>query len=337
MGNQNEYMTLDGGTFLSGFGGETYSFTSGEATTSFLPITTYALWFMLTAIGLAALGMMLYGVFEASGADASSSKIASGHKKITNAFKYTVLSFSLVMIMLWVNPDMVTGDVDLSGFRLNGSKTTTTANTPGRTSTVSQTASSASCTNPDTLKKSLASGSGVCAGATCTVLADCNLTPYLPIIKQEAARQDLDYRFVAAIMCRESRGKKDAVSPPDKVGTINCGLMQINKRGSCTAEDLDPQTNIARGAALLKEKHGAISQIYPNIKKESLVAAAYNCCGGGDNPNASSNDCTVSSGFPYSIPKWACPINPGTPPSNMCDVKSYACSIAACIESLPAN
>ncbi len=333
----NTYELLDNGSFLAGFGAEEYSFTSGEAAASFLPITTYALWFALTAIGIAGLGMMLLGIAEASGADASSSKITSGHKKITNAFKFTVVSFSLVMIMLWVAPDMVTGDVDLSGFRLNGSKAAVTTNTPTRPGATSQNVPSASCSNPDTLKKSLASGSGVCAGATCTVLADCNLTPYLPIIKQEAAKQGLDYRFVAAIMCRESRGKKDSVSPPDKVGTINCGLMQINKRGTCTAEDLDPQTNIARGAALLKEKYGAISQIYPNIKKESLVAAAYNCCGGGDNPNASSNDCTVASGFPYSIPKWACPINPGTPPSNMCDVRSYACSIAACIESLPAN
>ncbi len=120
--NPNEHVSLDGGKFLAGFGAEEYSFTSGEAAASFLPITTYALWFALTAIGIAGLGMMLLGIAEASGADASSSKITSGHKKITNAFKFTVVSFSLVMIMLWVAPDMVTGDVDLSGFRLNTSK-----------------------------------------------------------------------------------------------------------------------------------------------------------------------------------------------------------------------
>jgi hypothetical protein len=42
----------------------------------------------------------------------------------------------------------------------------------------------------------------------------------------------------------------------------------------------------------------------------------------------------VSSGFPSSIPKWACPINPGTADLNMCSVKSYVCELSSCLNSL---
>jgi hypothetical protein len=111
--------------------------------------------------------------------------------------------------------------------------------------------------------------------------------------------------------------------------------MQINVQGStCPPNILDPATNIARGVELIKQKNATISQTYQGISREMMIAAAYNCCGNGDNANAPSADCTTANGFPYSIPKWACPINPGPTTANMCFVRGYSCDVAACLNQL---
>jgi hypothetical protein len=97
---------------------------------------------------------------------------------------------------------------------------------------------------------------------------------------------------------------------------------------------MDPATNIARGVDLIKQKLSSSGQIYQNIPQRLGAYASYNCCGGGTQPNAPSVDCTQASGFPYSIPKWACPINPGAGQFNMCFVKNYTCEIDACVKEL---
>ena len=111
--------------------------------------------------------------------------------------------------------------------------------------------------------------------------------------------------------------------------------MQVNQSTPCDSSSLDPQTNIARGVSKMKEKinSSSASQTYPNIPAEAGVFASYNCCANGTAPNSESASCKTSDGWP-SIPKWACPIDPGTGSSNMCAVKAYACELSACLEKL---
>ena len=85
---------------------------------------------------------------------------------------------------------------------------------------------------------------------------------------------------------------------------------------------------------LMKQKISASSQIYQNIPVETGPFSAYNCCANKTIPNSPSADCTPANGFPFSIPKWACPINPGEGDFNMCSVKSYACELSVCMKQL---
>jgi hypothetical protein len=134
-------------------------------------------------------------------------------------------------------------------------------------------------------------------------------------------------------MCKESRAQVNAAGNNPN-GTFDCGLMQINQPTPCDATILNPAENIRRGVALMKEKIRLTSQTYQNIPAETGPFSSYNCCANGTVPNAPSADCTTANGFPFAIPKWACPINPGESSSNMCTVKNYACELSVCMKQL---
>ena len=150
------------------------------------------------------------------------------------------------------------------------------------------------------------------------------------------------YKVVAAIMCRESSGNHMNGTNVNMAPDFGCGLMQITKSAISSQAQCNsayPNTlagitaNINEGIAQIQSKYNAApgdSTYGGGVTKYQNTFAMYNCCANGENPSSPSASCSTSSGWP-SIPKWACPIDPGTGQFNMCDVKNYACSVSACI------
>lgn len=184
------------------------------------------------------------------------------------------------------------------------------------------------CQNPDAYKKHVQQGGAVCGTNACSLPAaerEKIKKDYGSIIDDELKKAGLEgySNVIIAIISRESHGNPNA-----KGDDGGCGLMQITD-GTCI---LDPRENIQKGIALYKQKLEAIQSKgykYGNgITTKHLAYAAYNCCKNGENPNDESQDCK-GDGWP-SLPKWACPIDPGNGTFNMCKVKDYACVVAAC-------
>ncbi len=74
------------------------------------------------------------------------------------------------------------------------------------------------------------------------------ISPYEAIIREQAARNGLDWRLVSAIIRHESNFRPDVVSPAGAIG-----LMQV-RPGSVPADSLaDPGTNIRTGTAYLSK------------------------------------------------------------------------------------
>ena len=259
-----------------------------------------------------------------------------GLKKSNEIIKQVTLGllgiFSLFLILFTINKGMLTGDVNLGDFATsNGSRSTDsigvgTGNPPS--------GSSKACDSTANTIAALQSSGGICGKTSCSALSGCNYNEYLPIIRQESSRQGVDYKMTVVIMCKESKGNKVARNKNPN-GTFDCGLMQINQSGDCNASILDPATNIARGVSLIKDKTNTTNtRIYPNIPPQAGIFSAYNCCANGTSPHSESADCKAPE-FPSTVPKWACPINPGTGNFNMCSVKGYVCDLVACLDKVP--
>jgi hypothetical protein len=268
----------------------------------------------------------------------------NGIKKSDALFKRVTLGllgvFSMFLVIAALNKDILLGDVGLSQLRvrgggggssLNQSKAPTTS-TPS-TGVFSGSSGSKTCASPEEIKTSLATDGGICANYSCKVLTGCRYQDYMSIIQQESQAQGVDYKMVIVTMCKESGGRVDAQNRNPN-GTYDCGLMQVNQQTPCDSSSLSPAQNIAKGVQTLKGAMSTANRVYPNIPAVANVFASYNCCANGTRPSEASIDCTISSGFPSAIPKWACPINPGTGDYNMCTVKAYACELVSCLNNL---
>jgi len=84
------------------------------------------------------------------------------------------------------------------------------------------------------------------------------------------------------------------------------------------------------GTRILKSSYDTAksmsSQYGKTVTVMELTGAIYN---GGQGQSGASSDCKTSDGWPV-IPKWGCPINPGTATFNACSIRSYACDIEKC-------
>ena len=252
--------------------------------------------------------------------------------------------FSLWLILYTLNKGLVMGDVGLEGLRVGngtsgkGGLSVIPVVTPG--SSTIQPGSGVTNTSCASTVSAIAAikSQAVCGNTQCKSLNGCQYSKYSSMINAAAGNYGVDPKMLIVLMCKESSANP-AAQNRNPNGTYDCGLMQINKNGACDASILDPQTNINAGAALLKGKIPVVNQVYPGFPNVNGVAvagvfASYNCCSNGTVPNAESVDCNQSSGFPFTIPKWACPINPGEGTFNMCVVKNYACELTACLNSL---
>jgi hypothetical protein len=242
---------------------------------------------------------------------------------------------SLSLLFFTVNRDMVSGDVGLAVLKVNGvdvvgSNSAGVATPPAGAAGAP---TGRSCESSSAIVSKLQSSGGLCGGVTCTILSGCRYTVYLPIIERETSGDSMLKKMTIVTMCRESSGRADATNKNPN-NTYDCGLMQVNQTAPCDAAILDPSENIKRGVAKLKEKMSLGSRVYTGIPSTAGVFASYNCCANGTRPNDASVDCTSASGFPFPIPKWACPINPGDGTYNMCVVKNYACELSVCMDKL---
>ena len=192
--------------------------------------------------------------------------------------------------------------------------------------------SPASCETKEVIISKLNS-QDLCGGISCSSLSGCNYNRYLPEIAAASQKYNVDKNLVIAILCKENRGLNTTAQNKntDSTGRVSydCGLMQVNQNTPCSQSSYDASTNIDAGVRVLSSV--VRTNTYPSIHWAASAAAAYNA-GAGYNTN--SVDCTQSAGFPSSIPKWACPINPGDTTYNMCAVKSYACDVSACVKQL---
>lgn len=310
---------------------------SGNISDSFFATSTFIYTLLFVAIVVAAFyRYTLAGIWRM---EASSTGIKKSNDELKRVSLGLLGVFTLFLILFTVNKGMLTGDVGLGALGKNsGSYTGGTPNTRSGTTqnTTTNTATpSKSCSSPDSIKTIVNSNKNICDGASCSALSGCNYQQYLSIIKSESSKLGVDYKMIVVAMCKESTARKDLEHKnPDQ--TYDCGLMQINQREPCGTDILLPEKNIAVGVMRMKEKINlsSNSRIYANTPVEAGIFASYNCCSNGTVPNAESVSCNSSSGFNNSIPKWACPIDPGTGNSNMCAVKSYACEAYACLSQV---
>lgn len=183
------------------------------------------------------------------------------------------------------------------------------------------------CENVDAAKQRLNSGGTVCNNSgSCP---SCNTAPFDTYIQKYAGNVPL--ALIKGLIARES----SCVPTKEKAesnGTKSCGLMMVNtSMSSYSCEQLkDPETGIKEGMRILTDAYLAAQvkkSLYGNtVTVNELAAAIHNA---GDGQSAQSVDCSPSTGWPV-IPKWGCPINPGSAQFNACAIRNYACNVGAC-------
>jgi hypothetical protein len=303
------------------------------ASTSFYATSTFI--YTLLFIAIVGAAFYQYTLAGIQRMEATSNSISKSNEIIKRVTLGLLGVFSLFLILFTVNKGMLRGDIGLSSFNISGAGggSSQVVTTP---STSSGSGGSRSCESEDVVKQKLSSTSGLCGGTVCRVLNGCNYQEHLSIIKREASSQGVDPKLVVALICKESSGRKDAINKNEN-GTFDCGLMQINNGpATCPASLLDPSENIRRGVAHLKGvlRTSASYPSIPGVPALGNALSSYNCCANGTVPASASNDCTTAKGYKNTLPKWACPVNPGDGAFNMCSVKNYACEITSCIDAV---
>ncbi len=256
----------------------------------------------------------------------------SNYKELLRKVVYSIIAVLFVSVFIFfVMKGFEFLDFDNKSTQNTGATVLTPSTTPnpsvgkGRHGTATPT-----CINPQLYKDTLREmGDGLCGGTFCKGL--CNFKADIKqIAVSEARSAGVDPSIILALICRESSGNPEAKGVHANNGNPDCGLMQINSQ-SCTADIMDPTNNVRAGIQLYKAKLASVSSYsYAGTNKPTLAFAAYNCCANGDNPNSKSADCNLGTGWSMDLPKWACPINPGTGSFNMCAVKNYTCDVTAC-------
>ncbi len=198
---------------------------------------------------------------------------------------------------------------------------------PGGTSGETTGGGNLPCEDIPTAKARIMSGGTVCNGTgnakKCTAAA---LSTYAASINKASAKHGVPVSFIEAIMAQETGCSPDLVGP-----TGDCGIMQVKPTGSTpTCEQLkNPDTGIDWGTSILKTSYSvALSKVGSyggTVTAIELAAAIYN---GGSGQSTASSDCSASTGW-KTMPKWGCPINPGSAQFNACAIRSYACNVGS--------
>jgi hypothetical protein len=187
----------------------------------------------------------------------------------------------------------------------------------------------AACENIEQAKQRLSGGGTVCNNTgTCK---SCNTSQFSAYIQQASNKYNIPQSFIKAIIARESSCIPTSVKQ-ESDGTKSCGLMGVNGVASTYSCDQlkNPAIGIDEGTRILAKAYADAQSLkaqYGNTVTVAELAAAIHNAGKGQ--STSSVDCK-SPDWP-TIPKWGCPINPGTAQFNACDIRDYACDVGACV------
>lgn len=330
-----EYKLLEPSSFSSLGITKGATFDGGSDTSFFSTSSFVYTLFFVAIIAAAFYEYILVGVYRMEASE-------SGIRRSNETFKRTTLGllgvFGLFLLIFTINKGLLTGDVGLTELRAKpgvagggGELINTSSPLSGGSSSGG---SSKACDTNDSVKAKIASGN-ICSGTVCKSLSGCKWATYKDLIKSESAAQGVDPKLIVVTMCKESGGNP-AAKNQNPNNTWDCGIMQINQPGACDPNPTQAAIidNIKKGISLMKGKINATNQVYPGVPREAGYFSTYNCCADGTSPNSKSVSCGNEPGFP-SVPKWACPIDPGTGPNNMCTVRNYACELNECLKQLP--
>lgn len=187
----------------------------------------------------------------------------------------------------------------------------------------------AACEDISAAKARLSGGGTVCNGSgSCP---SCSTAAFDGFITSYGGASGISLGLIRGLIARESSCDPKSVKKEDD-GTQSCGLMQVNTRSSSysCAELQNPETGIKEGVRILKAAFDSARSLLPSygstVTVEELAAAIHNA---GAGQSSASVSCKVSDGWPK-IPKWGCPIDPGTAKFNACAIRNYACNVGAC-------
>lgn len=199
--------------------------------------------------------------------------------------------------------------------------------TNGNTGTVS---TALTCgVDPVAEKQRINNGGTVCNNSG--VCPSCNTSAFETFIQNYGNAAGIPLAFIRGLIARESTCNPNA-ERLDTDGTRSCGLMGVNTRSSSyTCDQLkNPDTGIKEGVRILQtaftSARSLTTRYGSRVTVEELAAAIHNA---GYGQSTTSVDCSTSSGW-LTIPKWGCPINPGTAQFNACNIKNYACNVGSC-------
>lgn len=298
---------------------------SGNFPDYIMAVYKFGIW----SVGIAALLMIMVGGFMYITSAGNNASMEKAKGIIFDSVIGILLALTAYLLLYVINPELVkikliSGTIPAGGGGISGGS----GGGGG---------GGAACSSADVMKQHLAGGGGVCDSNSCSssgTACRLSLQSYDSRIRSVAGAKGLgedDIKMIKAIICRESGANSEAKSADG-----GCGLMQITDPAyaGCGNGIMDPIKNLEVGIGKYIEKKNAASGSYEQagITREMMALASYNCCANGDNPNAQSNSCTTADGWP-SLPKWACPVDPGTGAFNMCAVKGYACDVVACAKT----
>jgi hypothetical protein len=256
-----------------------------------------------------------------------------------NGIKATLIGFA-VMLGSWVIVNFFMLTLANNGVGHATSWNTFTCDTTSKTNQFNQTnpvatttggtGTAGACEDIATERQRVSGGGTVCNNTG--VCKSCDTSPYNALIQAAAAKYGVSDKFIKAIIARESSCNPASVKSESN-GTQSCGLMQVNTAASgyTCAQLQNASTGIDEGTKMLAKAYSSaqtLSSQYGNTVTVYELAAAIHNAGSGQ--SGTSADCNASSGWP-SIPKWGCPINPGSAAFNACDIRDYACSVGACV------
>ena len=183
------------------------------------------------------------------------------------------------------------------------------------------------CEDITTAQTSLNAGGTVCTpDASC---ASCDTSTWDASISNYSTLYGVPEEVIRTILARESSCGLDPATYDMALSAdgLSCGLMQVVGMTDCYDDD----ESIKQGTIILAAAYAsASSMIGPygtTVTLDELAAAIYNA---GVVQSTASADCTPLTGWP-TIPKWGCPINPGTATYNACYIRDYACDVGACL------
>lgn len=299
---------------------------------------------VMVAIGLVVITAMGIWYIVSSGNDSMISQAKSGIKATLIGIAvmlgaWLLIHTTLLLLAQETDPSKnpIIGLQVVNGFQFS-CDTQSLANTGASSSATGATGSSsggssssggAACEDISAAKSRISSGGTVCNGTgSCP---SCNTAAFDSFISTYGGAAGISLPFIRGLIARESSCNPSSVKNESN-GTKSCGLMQVNTGASSyTCSQLqDPETGIKEGVRILAAAFGSarsLSSSYGStVTVEELAAAIHNA---GAGQSSASVDCTVSSGW-KTMPKWGCPINPGTAEFNACRIRDYACNVGKC-------